>query len=211
NRTINKELQYFGGFLSWVKSDYHISAQLDGIRGLPYKRPLPAVLTPGEVNKILEASDPFWRALILCLYGLGLRWSEATQLRKSDVDLKAMSVKMIQKGGNEKSLPLSEELAKALEDLGAKDNTAEYIFLNEKTKKPVSNIRKALQRACKTAEVTKRVTPHLFRHSFATHLMDAGVNMRIIQTLLGHSQIGTTEFYTHVSIGNLRDAANKLY
>jgi site-specific recombinase XerD len=74
------------------------------------------------------------------------------------------------------------------------------------TGEAVKNLRPAIQRACQKAGITKRVTPHLFRHSFATHLVDANVNLRTIQKLLGHSRITTTEIYTHVSLENMRKA-----
>lgn len=213
NRTVNKELQYLGGFLTWCRTDHRLKAEAlveSGIRKLPYETPLPVILTKAETRRILAAMPTFWRTLFMCLYTLGLRWSGGVKLRKRNIDVAGKTVKLIQKGGKEKILPMTKDLCKAMKAIcvGKKDD--EYIFLNKSTGKPVSNARKVLQAACKEAKVTKRVTPHLFRHSFATHLLNAGVNLRLVQDFLGHAQVSTTEKYTHVSVDNLRDAGETI-
>ena len=128
-----------------------------------------------------------------------------------------MNIKMIQKGGEEKILPLNEMAAAAFRDLRpgkdaiGPEEAEKYIFLNEQTKKPVTNVRYAILRACKKAGIVKKVHPHLFRHSLATHFLGADVNLRTIQTYLGHASADATEWYTHVVTGHLKNATDKIF
>ncbi len=86
-----------------------------------------------------------------------------------------------------------------------------YIFVSKRNGQPIRDIRKAIARAKRKAGITKKIYPHLLRHSFATHLLGKNVNLRTIQQFLGHSQVGTTEWYTHVTQGHLQDAQKKLW
>jgi len=228
NRTINKELDYFGGFLTWCRRMKRIETGEIHYEKLPCHRPLPMVLSPEEIAAILSAAEnePLYRTFFLCLYTLGFRFSEARFLRPADFDFANRSVRVRQKGGTWKILPLDDQIIEAVKalveensrkqrlsgaivaeiqlDLGGK--VEDYLFANPRTGKPICDIRGAIARICKAAGVKKKVTPHLFRHSIATHMMGADVNMRTIQQYLGHAQIGTTEFYTHVALGHLRSA-----
>lgn len=212
NRTINKELHYISGFLKWCRQHKKIAVAPFTYEKLPYKRPTPIVLTHAEIIKILQAAqdNPLYYTLILCLYSLGLRVSEACNLKLSNIDFGSQSVKMIQKGGTEKTLPLNNLLIKALRTLirnnRLKDN--DYLFLNPMTGAPIGNPRKAIARIARSAGIRKNVHPHIFRHTWATHLLGQGVDIRVIQKFLGHSQLSTTEIYTHVVLGNLRTASN---
>lgn len=208
NRTINKELNYFSGFLKWCSAKKKLKTSLGKIDHLPYKRPAPIVLSIGEVIRIVEAAEPFYRAFFLCLYTLGLRLTEARMLKWSNIDFDERRLQVTQKGGSTKVLPVSEWLSSALEAIKTDPPDSDYVFYNKITEKPLYGVRKALARAVLKAKVNKRVYPHLFRHSIATHLMGKNVNMRIIQGYLGHAQIGTTEFYTHIDGENLRDAGD---
>ena len=207
NRTINKELDYFSGFRKWIKKKYAIPAPAERTERLPHKRPLPQILGIDEVLKILDNAEPFYRAYFLALFSLGLRMDEARQIKRKDIDFKNRLLRVIQKGGSYKILPLTDWFMGALKEISVdKLKPDTFVFLNKKTERPVLQIRKALARACKKAEITRHVYPHLFRHSVATFLMGKGINMRLIQGYMGHSKIGTTEFYTHVAVENLRDA-----
>jgi len=209
NRTINKELNYFSGFLRWCKDKKKLKISLDKIEHLPYKRPTPIVLSVSEVVRIVEAAEPIYKAFFLCLYTLGLRLSEARTLKWSNIDFDGRRLQVIQKGGSYKVLPINEWLYNALYAYkGDSPDSSEYVFFNKVTGKPIYGVRKALARAVKKAKVGKRVYAHLFRHSIATYMMGKNINMRIIQGYLGHAQVGTTEFYTHVDGENLRDAGD---
>jgi integrase len=211
NRTINKELDYFSGFRKWCERECNIPAPTSRPQRLPYKRPMPMILGIDEVIKILDASEPFYRAYFLALFSLGLRMDEARQLRWHDIDINNRILRVIQKGGSYKILPASDWFMGALEEIRPADAAMDqFVFLNEKTGRPVFQVRKALARACKKAGVERHVYPHLFRHSVATFLMGKNINMRVIQGYMGHSKIGTTEFYTHVAVENLREAENAI-
>ncbi len=226
NRTINKELAYLSGCLRWAakQENAFITPRTWKVEPLPYARPIPQILSADEVQRILEAAEPFYRAMFLCLYSLGLRMNEARQLKWSDIDRENMSLTVRQKGGTFKRLPISATLLGALEEIvtppGCRQGKAHkrqavavagrggYVFVNEQTGKPILQIRKAIARSCKKAGIDKHVYPHLFRHSVATHLMGDNVNLRTIQKYLGHSTVKTTEFYTHVGQAHLQGAAD---
>ncbi len=203
-RTVNKELAYFAGFLKWCRRDLDMDLPALHVDKLRTSRPIPMVLSPEEIRKILDAAGPVHKALILCLYSLGLRFSEAAGMKWVDVDLPGDVIRVIQKGGKWKALPLNPWAKTALEALERKGG---YVFPGRYGTKPLGDIRKALATICRKAGVTKKVNPHLFRHSIATHLLGMDVNMRTIQQYLGHSQLSATEFYTHVGMDHLRTAS----
>lgn len=210
NRTINKELDYFSGFLRWCRRERKMDNEKLVIDKLPYSRPLPIVLSPGEALAIIRAAEPIYRAFFLCLYGMGLRFSEARNLKWDDVDFQNQSVRVIQKGGTYKLLPMTDMVRKAIKAVG-KAKAGEYVFMSRRIEGPIRDIRKAIERAKKKAGITKKVTPHIFRHSVATHFLSQDVNLRTIQKYLGHAQSTTTEFYTHVALDHLRTAADGLF
>ena len=182
---------------------------------LPHQRPRPIILSPDEVTRLVDAAEPFYRAFFLCLYTLGFRLSEATYLRWRDIDRESKTVTVIQKGGSVKVEPLNAWLDAALKtlkkELKSKPEPDDYVFLNPRKGRPVMDIRTPLERAAKKAGIIKRVTPHLLRHSVATHLLAKGKNLRTIQAMLGHAQVGTTEWYTHVVTDDIRDATAGMF
>ncbi len=210
NRTVNKELDYFSGFLKWCRRERKIDIPGIHYEKLPCSRPLPVVLSPEEVSRIMQAAErePFYRTFFLCLYALGFRFSEVRFLKMENFDFENRAVKVKQKGGTEKILPLSDQVIEAVKDLIDlwPMKPGEYLFKMKSSGKPIGDIRAAIKRNCKAAGVTKRVTPHIFRHSIASNLMAADVNASIIQKFLGHAQISSTQWYFHVSMGDLRRA-----
>lgn len=205
HRTINKELDYYAGFRKWIKKKYGIAAPAERPERLQHKRPLPQILSIDQVVRILEAAEPFYRAFYIALFISGLRMNEARQLKWQDVDFKNRILRSKQKGGSYKILPVSDLFITALKAIKKDEYPADrFIFLNEKSKKPIGQVRKALARACKIAKVDRHIYPHLFRHSVATFLMGENFSMRKLQNYMGHSKIGTTEFYTHVNVDDLR-------
>ena len=207
NRTINKELAYYARFRTWCEDTYKIPRPVRKVRPLPAKRPKPMVLSIREVVRIFDAADPFYKAYFSALFTVGLRLNEASNTRRKDIDLENRVMRIEQKGGTYKILPLSDWFIDALVAMGAKDLPPDSFIWskNRKKNRPVKYIYKALARTCKKGEIDRHVTPHLFRHSVATYLLGHSVNLRSIQELLGHSSINTTEFYTHVEIGHLEE------
>ena len=207
NRTVNKELNYLGGMVRWAGKQGHITARRFSIDKLPCARPIPNILTVDEVVRIIDAAEPFYQAFFLCLYSLGLRLTEAKSLKWGEnINFESMTVKVKQKGGTFKILPLGGRLKAALETITPR-NDGEHVFVISKwTKRPIYDARKAIGRACEKAKIARHVNPHLFRHSIASHLMSENTNVSIIQRFLGHSLLTTTQWYSHVSTDNLKGA-----
>jgi site-specific recombinase XerD len=163
---------------------------------------LPTVLNKAEVMSILGAIKNLkHRAIISLIYSAGLRRSEVIQLKISDFDSQRMTVFIRgAKGNKDRYSILSSKVLKLLRRY-FRDFQPKYYLFEGPTGQPysVSSIKKILDRAVKAAKITKRVTPHTLRHSFATHLLEDGVDLRYIQELLGHASSKTTEIYTHVA------------
>lgn len=199
NRCIIKELAYFSGFLTWCAKNKYIKKRDFMIEKLPYTRPIPIVLTYKEALKFIRAAEPLYRVFFLVLFNLGLRLSSARMLKWTDIDLSQRTLQITGKGGKPNKFPLPKWLYKELTVL-KKKSRSQYVFPSRlKQTQPVSDVRKAIERAKTRAGITKRIYPHLLRHSLATHLLDKDINLRTIQDMLGHKDIKTTEFYTHVS------------
>ena len=172
---------------------------------------LPAVLSVEEVTAVLDSVDlqkPFGkrnRAILEVLYGCGLRVSEAAALRISHVHLEEGFVDVVGKGDKQRLVPLGEVAAEAIEAyLPDRPEPAarayeDTLFLN-RFGKPLSRISlfKLVKEQAMLAGIHKEISPHTFRHSFATHLVENGADLRIVQEMLGHESILTTEIYTHI-------------
>jgi integrase/recombinase XerC len=145
------------------------------------------------------------RAILELLYATGVRVSELTGLDVSDVDRAERTVTVLGKGSKERMVPYGEAAAKALEGyLARRGRDDGALFRNARGGRlTVRSVHTIVRRAARTAGITRRVTPHTLRHTFATHLLDAGADLRMIQELLGHSRLSTTQRYTHVAADQL--------
>ncbi len=167
-------------------------------------RTLPDVLSGSEVETLLGAIESLkHRSILSVAYGAGLRISEVCRLRCADIDSQRMSIHVrAGKGKKDRYVMLGERLLLLLREywLSARPGR-EYLFPGN-TKDGVTSRdapRQALQRAVKACGLTKRVSPHVLRHSFATHLLESGTDLRTIQVVLGHASLRTTTRYTHIS------------
>jgi integrase/recombinase XerD len=183
------------------------------------RRRLPRSLSLGQVERLIEAANGPTprslrdRALIELLYGGGLRVGEAVALRRGDVDLDTRLVRCVGKGDKERVVPLGAQAVEALRRYLARGRPyldrrhRSEIFLNAQggalTRAGAFLIVRRL--AAKAGLDPERVHPHLLRHSFATHLLEGGADLRSVQEMLGHADLGTTEIYTHVSDRRRRD------
>lgn len=164
------------------------------------KRKLPCVLSGQDVRRMISlVANPKHRLLLGLLYGSGLRVSEVTFLKRSDIDCERDVVYIRQSKGKKDrwtilSQRVKEELLSYLCRTGFK---TEYLFEGRNGKYTIKSVQKVVDRAGRA--IGKKVTPHMLRHSFATHLVESGVDIRIVQKLLGHSRIDTTAVYTHVA------------
>lgn len=167
-------------------------------------RPLPEVLSGSEVRRLLEAfRSAKCRMLVMTLYGAGLRVSEACRLRPADIDARRMLIHVhLGKGGKDRFVALSRRLLDALRVYWRAHRPQDYFFPGRDVGHiSPESVRKAVHCAARDAGLRKRVTPHLLRHSFATHLLETGTDIAVIQVLLGHSKVQTTTNYTKVSRG----------
>src|SRR2546427_4517059 len=188
---------------------------------LPYpkdRRRLPTVLSLEEVTRLINAAgNLLQRALLMTLYGTGMRRTEVSLLKVSDIDSQRMMVRVERgKGGAGRDIPLSPALLETLREYWRWKKPRTYLFPSSERKRgkeqPISD--KTVWYACKEAArhagLTKRVSPHCLRHSFATHLLEAGTDLRTIQILLGHGDLETTAQYLHLSQRHLQAVNNPL-
>jgi len=173
---------------------------------------VPEVLSMSEVTKLISQPDQEGfigardRAILEMLYGTGIRVSECCNLKLTDVNDEF--VKVMGKGNKERIIPLGRKAKEALDHyLSFREDASKHLFLS-RNGKPIDRIT-VYQRVvfyAKKAEIKRDVSPHTLRHSFATHLLENGADLRLIQDMLGHADIGTTDRYTHVSQGRLHSA-----
>ncbi len=183
------------------------------------RKRLPTVLSADELRRLFDvvAHHPRHKALLMTLYGAGLRISEALQLKPVDIDGRRMLIHVRGgKGNKDRMVKLSAQLLAALRDAWrSRPANDAGIWLFPQVNRPdramePGTAERMVSRAARRAGIPKRVTPHTLRHSYATHLLDAGVDLRTIQLLLGHSNLKTTSLYMHVSQARLRAAASPL-
>lgn len=179
---------------------------------LPKKeQKLPNVLTKDEVARLIRAANTKKSKLIISmLYSTGMRVSEIVNLQRENLDLEN-NEGMVKsgKGKKDRLFIINAELCIGLKEYleDHKENT--YVFSKEEALTP-RNVQKIMKKTAIKAGIKKRVTPHTLRHSFATHLLESGVDIRVIQALLGHENLQTTQIYTHVSREILRKIKNPL-
>lgn len=217
--------------LSGIRSFYTFLQITDVVESSPLEfvdaprigRKLPDVLSVGEIDAILGTIDLSSeqghrnRAMLETLYSCGLRVSELISLRLGDLFFDDGFVRVVGKGNKQRLVPVSAEAQKNIElwlgqrrqmDVDAK--SADIVFLNRRGRK-LSRIYvfKIIKEAAELAGITKQVSPHTFRHSFATHLLEGGASIRQVQEMLGHESILTTEIYTHLDRTALRKSVEK--
>ncbi len=184
---------------------------------IPYAREpckLPVVLSADEVVRFLEAVPSLkTRAALTTAYAAGLRASEAVSLKVADIDSGRMVIRVEQgKGGKDRTVMLSAQLLGILRTYWRLARPEHWLFPGRDERKPidVQVLHSACRSACAAAALAKRVTVHTLRHSFATHLLENGTDIRIIQVLLGHANLSSTARYTRVSNGLIRRTESPL-
>jgi integrase/recombinase XerD len=177
-------------------------------------RKLPVVLSADEVVRFLEAvSGLKSRTALTTAYAAGLRASEAVQLKVGDIDSGRMMLRVEQgKGGKDRYAMLSPQLLRILRGYWRLARPRQWLFPGRDDSRPIDPqvLHAACRSACKAAGLSKRVTVHTLRHSFATHLLEGGTDIRIIQVLLGHNNLSTTARYTRVADSTIRSTASPL-
>jgi site-specific recombinase XerD len=175
---------------------------------------LPLILSPEEVARILTAPEHLKsRALLMTLYAAGLRRSEVARLRVRDIDSARMTITVQQgKGHRDRVVMLSPVLLDTLRQYWRSQKPREWLFPGRNPDQPISgnDIFMVFHNAVRRAGISKKVCPHSLRHSFATHLLESGTDLRTIQILLGHRNLKTTSRYLHVSQQHVRATASPL-
>jgi len=212
-REINLELITLSGMIRWYYDLENIDTDpLPRYRKLPYKRPLPEYLSVSEVQVFIGQMSPFHLAFCGCLYYAGMRFQEVATLGLGDMH--PHHLRVTGKGSKERLAPISPPLREALDKYLAIRKEAgivsDLVFPSPVTGGQVTSIRSAIRGAKKRAKITRRLTAHMLRHAFATHLLEGGADLRSVQLLLGHSSIGTTEIYLNVAMPHLQKAVNLL-
>jgi site-specific recombinase XerD len=211
--TFNNRLSVLGFFFSVT------CAREEMKRHMRYQRlakKIPVVLSAEEVTRILEvAPGPGlkYRAAFSVAYGGGLRASEVTHLRVPDIDSDRMLIRVDQgKGRKDRQVMLSPSLLELLRDYYREARPAGWLFPGRNRIDPISTrqFNRAFGAACDFAEIRKKVSPHTLRHSFATHLLEGGTDIRVIQVLLGHAKLETTTIYTKVATKTIQSVTSPL-
>jgi site-specific recombinase XerD len=190
------------------------------VRHIPYQRrrkKLPTVLSRDEVVRLLDQAkgNPKHYAVVATLYSTGVRLGELVKLRIGDIDSKAMIVHVRQgKGGKDRQVQLSPQLLSVLRDYyrSAQVKPRSWLFPGMDPSHPLdpSGIGRMVSALSRRSGIDKPVSPHTLRHSFATHLLEDRTDLRTIQSLLGHSQITTTQMYLHIAAHHLQTVRNPL-
>jgi integrase/recombinase XerD len=175
---------------------------------------LPMVLTPEEVLPLLEAAPgPKYKAALAVAYGAGLRVSEVANLKVSDIDSERMVLRIEQgKGKKDRNGMLSPRLLELLREWWLVGQPTTWLFPGRDVLQPITTrqLHRVVRDTAAAVGIQKRVSPHTLRHSFATHLLEQGVDIRLIQVALGHSKLDTTARYAHVASKVLRDMVSPL-
>jgi integrase/recombinase XerC len=190
------------------------------------EKPLPTTLTVDEAFRLMETpvekdrpqmekNELRDRAILELLYSSGLRVSELVGLNLNQLDLDLGIVKVMGKGRKERIVPVGSKAAESLKayvENRAGHSEGGPIFLNSKGERLTArSVGRLLKKYTKRSGIFKRISPHTLRHSFATHLLDAGADIREIQEMLGHASLSTTQRYTHVSPGKLMEVYDKAH
>jgi site-specific recombinase XerD len=181
------------------------------LKGIKRKSALPDVLSIEEVKQLLDSiSNLKHKAMIALIYSCGLRISECINLKSTDIDSKRMMIKIVQgKGKKDRLVQLSPKLLDLLRDYYKQYKPNGRLFQGQfKDEYSARSIQQILKKALERCNIKKNITVHSLRHSFATHLIEQGTDIRIIQEILGHKDIRTTQIYTHISSVNISKINN---
>ena len=177
-------------------------------------RKLPVVLSPEEVARLLDAAPGLkYKAALSVAYGAGLRAAEVVSLKISDIDSKRMIIRVEQgKGGKDRNVMLSPSLLALLRAWWKMARPQGWLFPGRDPAQPMTTrqLNRACQAAAGMAEINKRVSLHTLRHSFATHLLEQNIDVRVIQVLLGHAKLDTTALYTRVATKTISEVMSPL-
>ncbi len=226
-RSVARAVAGVRGFFKFLTIDRHIEANpAEDLRAPRAWPALPTYLSVEEVDRLLAAPDVALprglrdRALIETLYATGLRVSELVHLKASDLNLDAGYLTCIGKGSKERLVPLGDEAVSWItrylsggRSAIQRQRSSTWLFISGPRGTPLTRVGfwKLLKRYGAGVGIARELTPHVIRHSFATHLLERGADLRAIQMMLGHSDLSTTQIYTHVLEARLRSVYDKFH
>jgi len=216
-RSVNRKLSSVKSFFRFLVAQGEIeTSPAAGIDGLKQSIRQPSFLPDVEMTRLLDGADlgARDRALLETLYSTGIRVSSLVALNVSDYDASRGVLQIVAKGSKHQQVPLGEPAAGAIEEYLSERGAVspgEPLFLNRSGGRLTARSVQRLVRKLGLELGIGRVTPHMIRHSFATHLLDAGADLRSIQELLGHESIRTTQKYTHVTVSRMREAYDRAH
>lgn len=225
--TISRLLAAIKGFYRFLVLERYIKDDISSVLGTPKLwRKLPEVLRLDEVEELLKKPNlKNWigirdRAVLEIMYATGMRVSEITNITNNNLNLEVGFVKCKGKGLKERIVPFGREATKAIHrylkkvrgSLLKKDTSSEYLFLTRLGKRMSrQTCWKMIKKYLKRTNIKKEISPHTLRHSFATHLLERGADLRIVQEMLGHANISTTQLYTHITKERLKTIHKKYH
>lgn len=222
--SIARRLACLRSFFKFLCRDGYLKANpISGLSTPKLDKKLPSFLSVDEVLKLIEAppltklSGHRDRAILETLYSTGIRVSELVGLNIENMDFISGVVKVFGKGKKERMVPIGEAAIKSLRDYLEKRNLSvvkdkKAVFLNEKGGRLTDrSVRRIVEKYIKSVSQKQHISPHTLRHSFATHLLDRGADLRSVQELLGHMNLSTTQIYTHVTAERLKSAYDKAH
>ncbi|HYP05897.1 MAG TPA: site-specific tyrosine recombinase XerD [Bryobacteraceae bacterium] len=218
SRSIARHITTLRNFYAFLLQEKRVSADPTQTLVLPRQwKTLPKYLTLEQVDTLLDAPDPVKpnglrdRAMLQLLYATGLRVSELCAVETAGVNLELGIIRVIGKGRKERIVPMGRTAAAAIDTYlkAGRKHSSRFLFLTNRGG-PMTRqaFWKLLKGHGKTVGIWQNLTPHLLRHSFATHLLERGADLRSLQTMLGHADISTTEIYTHVLKARLRSTVD---
>jgi len=222
-RSVARKLSTLRSFFKFlIRDGYLKSNPLAGISSPKREKRLPIFLDVDKVARLLETPDPKHflglrdRAILETLYSTGMRVSELAGLSLNRVDFIAGTVKVYGKGKKERLLPIGDRALRVIRDYLDKQTTPKKdtraLFLGRNNNRLTDEgVRKLVSKYIQKASLKEKISPHTLRHSFATHLLDKGADLRSVQELLGHASLSTTQIYTHITTERLKSVYNKAH
>lgn len=215
--TISRHLSSLRSYFHYQEKKYDIKNPMTFLKNPKKNQTLPNFLTYEEIDKLINEPDTKTNigirdaCILECLYSTGCRVSELINIRLKDISVSNNSIRLFGKGSKERDVFYGSYLEKKLNAYlkvrkeMLKGKSHDYLFLNTKGNKIGDrDIRAMIEKMAKKSGILKQVSPHVLRHTFATHMLDSGADLKTVQELLGHSNLATTQIYTHISNEQLR-------
>jgi len=223
-RSIARKMACLRSFFKFLYREGHIKSNPSVSLSTPkIEKKLPLFLNVDDTAKLLESPDPFDdtglrdRAILETLYSTGIRVGELVGLDKEDIDFISGVLKVYGKGRKERLVPIGDKALRAIrayfEKIGVSDINERRPVLINKSKRRVSDraVRRIVHKYIHKTSLNENISPHSLRHSFATHMLDRGADLRSVQELLGHANLSTTQIYTHVTTERLKSIYDKVH